>query len=99
MSASTNWNFEAMLEDLDDDDVKQVKDVAALIYAGLDQMRTALDMPWQAVSHKGMVALSQQLAILTADWKAAEGLLAGSWMAASSRAQIEQSQVPAPADG
>jgi len=88
MSAARDWNFDEILEGMEDEDAQQLKDVAALIYAGLDQARSELDMPWTAVSHKGMIALSQQIAIVTRDWTVHEGLLAGTWMAGSSRSQI-----------
>jgi len=91
VSAATDWDFDTFLEDLEEDAAQQLKDVAALIYAGMDQARSELNMPWTAVSHKGMIALSQQLAIFTKDWTMFEGLLAGTWMAGSSRSQILQS--------
>jgi hypothetical protein len=96
MSAARDWDFESVVAEMDDDEREQLRDVSALIYAGLDQARSELGMPWTAVSHKAMIALSQQVAIVSRDWTAHEGLLVGTWMAASSRTQILQaSEAPA----
>lgn len=84
----SDFDFEAVIEDADPDVQKQVRDVAATILAGLDQARSEMNMPWTAVTHKRMRELSQRMALETVDYSPYEGLLVGTWMAASSRSQI-----------
>lgn len=83
------WDFEAFLDDIDDDEIAQrIRDAASLILAGLDQAHSELEMPWKVCSWGRMKMLSERIAVETADWTKYDGLLVGTWMAATSRTQI-----------
>lgn len=88
----SDFDFDEVISDADEDVQKQVRDVAATILAGLDQARSEMNMPWTAVSWKRMKELSQRMALETVDYTPYEGLLIGTWMAASSRSQIRAAQ-------
>ena len=94
MSEPATWAeaWTELLDELEPDESKTLQDVATLIYAGLDQARSSLDMPWGFVSHKRMIELSQRIAVETRDWTPYDGILVGTWMAASSRHQIQAQQ-------
>lgn len=91
---ASGWDFDAFLEaqGLEPEEEKAIRDTAVVVYAGLDQARTELQMPWKIVTHKRMVELSQRVAVETVDWTRYDGLLVGTWMAASSRTQIVHDQ-------
>jgi hypothetical protein len=91
---ASGWDFDEFLmtSGLSDEEEKQIRDVAVVIYAGLDQARSELGMGWKIVSHKRMTELAQRVAVETVDWTRHEGLLVGTWMAASSRTQILHDQ-------
>lgn len=94
--SDTDWNFDELLEELPEEQAQQLRDAKTAILAGLDQMRSQMRsqpiMPWNAVSWKRMAVLAERLAVETVDYTAEEGLLVGSWMAASSRTQLVQRQ-------
>lgn len=88
----SEFDMDDLLEDLPEEQAQQLRDVSASVLAGLDQARSELRMPWSTVSWKRMKQLADRLAVETVDYTAAEGLLVGTWMAASSRTQLKAAQ-------
>lgn len=88
----SDFDYNELLEGLPDEQAEQLRDAASVIFAGLDQVRSELKLPWNKITAKRMRALSERLAVETVDYTAMEGLLVGTWMAASSRTQLKQAQ-------
>lgn len=76
------------IEDPTPEELEQIKDIIALISAGLEQVRQEADMPWSAVPLRRIHELAEEVAAMAAGWTAYESWLVGTWMAASARHQL-----------
>ena len=65
-----------------------IKTAVAQLEAGLDQMRSELNMPWNLVNRKRMHRLAEILAAVLPDWSVYDVLLVGTFLAGSARQQI-----------
>jgi hypothetical protein len=86
-------------DDWTPEDVQQFKDTVSRILAGMDQVRSQLDLKWQEVSWKRMRELAERVALMGYDFTVEESVLIGTWMLGSARHQIVQAEQSLPDDG
>lgn len=75
-------------EEWTDEEVQEFKDTVARILAGLDQVRTQLDLDWQDVSWRRLREVAERVALLGHDFTVEEATLVGTWLLGSARHQI-----------
>lgn len=79
----------------DDDDVAAYKDTVSRILAGLDQVRSELRVSWNEITWKRMREIAERVAITFPDFTVQESVLVGTWLLASAKRQIAETEAAA----
>lgn len=77
-------------------EVQEFKDTVSRILAGLDQVRSQLDVNWQDITWKRMREIAERVALMGFDFSVEEAILIGTWLIGSAKSQIHDAEASLP---